>query len=211
MTNPRTPALRVAGLTKSFGMSNALSDVSFDVERGDVHALVGENGAGKSTLVKIITGILEPNAGRIELLGEPVRFATPVEARRAGVAAVYQDPKLFPHLDVAENISMGAAPVTAIGAVDRKAVVARARDSLAKIGVRIDPHALIAELSVAELQFVEIARALATDLKLLILDEPTSSLTPAEAEKRLSSSPTGSRNSPSSRTSSPSSGTAAMS
>jgi len=180
---PSAPALRVAGLTKFFGTSNALSDVSFDVERGDVHALVGENGAGKSTLVKIITGILEPNAGRIELLGEPVRFATPVEARRAGVAAVYQDPKLFPHLDVAENISMGAAPVTAIGAVDRKAVVARARDSLAKIGVRIDPHALVAELSVAELQFVEIARALAVDLKLLILDEPTSSLTPAEAEK----------------------------
>jgi len=177
------PALRIVGLTKSFGASNALSDVSFDVGRGDVHALVGENGAGKSTLVKIITGILEPNAGRIELLGEPVRFATPVEARRAGVAAVYQDPKLFPHLDVAENISMGAAPVTAIGAVDRKAVVARARDSLARIGVGIDPHALIAELSVAELQFVEIARALTADLKLLILDEPTSSLTPAEAEK----------------------------
>src|SRR6185437_5915416 len=128
-------------------------------------------------------GILEPNAGRIELLGEPTRFDTPVEARRSGVAAVYQDPKLFPHLDVAENISMGATPVTALGVVDRKAVVARARESLSRIGVAIDPHALIAELSVAELQFVEIARALVADLKLLILDEPTSSLTPAEAEK----------------------------
>ncbi len=146
---PTAPARRVAGLTKFFGTSNALSDVSFDVERGDVHALVGENGAGKCTLVKIITGILEPNAGQIELLGQPVRFATPVEARRAGVAAVCQDPKLFPHLDVAEHISMGAAPVTAIGAVDRKAVVARARNSLAKIGVRIDPHALVAELRLA--------------------------------------------------------------
>ena len=179
----RTPALRVAGITKSFGASKALTEVSFDVAPGEVHALVGENGAGKSTLVKIITGILEPNAGRIELYGEPVRFATPVEARRAGVAAVYQDPKLFPHLDVAENISMGATPVTALGAIDRKAVVARARKSLARIGVHIDPHALIAELSVAELQFVEIARALDADLKLLILDEPTSSLTPAEAQK----------------------------
>ncbi len=179
----RAPALRVAGITKSFGASKALTEVSFDVAPGEVHALVGENGAGKSTLVKIITGILEPNAGRIELYGEPVRFATPVEARRAGVAAVYQDPKLFPHLDVAENISMGATPVTALGAIDRKAVVARARKSLARIGVQIDPHALIAELSVAELQFVEIARALDADLKLLILDEPTSSLTPAEAQK----------------------------
>ena len=124
----RVPVLRVVGITKTFGAANALSDVSFSVRRGEVHALVGENGAGKSTLVKIVTGILEPSSGHIELDGEPARFATPVEARRAGVAAVYQDPKLFPHLDVAENISMGATPVTALGVVDRKAVVARARE-----------------------------------------------------------------------------------
>ncbi len=177
------PALRVVGITKTFGATNALTDVSFSVARGEVHALVGENGAGKSTLVKIVTGILEPSSGHIELDGAPTRFDTPVEARRAGVAAVYQDPKLFPHLDVAENISMGATPVTVLGAVDRPAVVRRAQDSLARIGVAIAPHALIAELSVAELQFVEIARALVADLKLLILDEPTSSLTPAEADK----------------------------
>ena len=184
MTPPdRVPVLRVVGITKTFGAANALSDVSFSVRRGEVHALVGENGAGKSTLVKIVTGILEPSSGHIELDGEPTRFATPVEARRAGVAAVYQDPKLFPHLDVAENISMGATPTMALGVVDRRAVVARAREALARIGVAIDPRALIAELSVAELQFVEIARALAADPQLLILDEPTSSLTPAEAEK----------------------------
>jgi rhamnose transport system ATP-binding protein len=184
MTPPdRVPVLRVVGITKTFGAANALSDVSFNVRRGEVHALVGENGAGKSTLVKIVTGILEPTSGHIELDGEPTRFATPVEARRAGVAAVYQDPKLFPHLDVAENISIGATPTTALGVVDRRAVVAQARKALARIGVAIDPHALIAELSVAELQFVEIARALAADPRLLILDEPTSSLTPAEAEK----------------------------
>ena len=168
MTPPdRVPVLRVVGITKTFGAANALSDVSFSVRRGEVHALVGENGAGKSTLVKIVTGILEPTSGHIELDGEPTRFDTPVEARRAGVAAVYQDPKLFPHLDVAENISMGATPMTALGVVDRKAVVARARESLARIGVAIDPRALIAELSVAELQFVEIARALAADLQAL--------------------------------------------
>ena len=184
MTPPdRVPVLRVVGITKTFGAANALSDVSFSVRRGEVHALVGENGAGKSTLVKIVTGILEPTSGHIELDGEPTRFVTPVEARRAGVAAVYQDPKLFPHLDVAENISMGATPTMALGVVDRRAVVAQAREALARIGVAIDPRALIAELSVAELQFVEIARALAANPQLLILDEPTSSLTPAEAEK----------------------------
>jgi rhamnose transport system ATP-binding protein len=183
MTEAIQPTLRVSGIAKSFGASNALTDVSFEVARGEVHALVGENGAGKSTLVKIITGILEPDAGEIALNGEVVRFATPIEARRAGVAAVYQDPKLFPHLDVAENISMGPTPVTAFGTVDRRAVAARARASLARLGVDIDPSALIAELSVAELQFVEIARALTADLQLLILDEPTSALTPAEVEK----------------------------
>jgi rhamnose transport system ATP-binding protein len=177
------PTLRVSGITKSFGASNALTDVTFEVARGQVHALVGENGAGKSTLVKIVTGILEPDAGEIALNGETVRFATPIEARRAGVAAVYQDPKLFPHLDVAENISMGATPVSPFGTIDRKAVAARARHSLGRVGVDIDPHALVAELSVAELQFVEIARALTSDLGLLILDEPTSALTPAEVEK----------------------------
>jgi rhamnose transport system ATP-binding protein len=179
----RNPTLRVDGVTKTFGASNALTDVSFDVAAGEVHALVGENGAGKSTLVKIITGILVPDAGVITLNGETVRFATPIEARNAGVAAVYQDPKLFPHLDVAENISMGATPVTPFGTIDRKAVTDRARESLSRLGVEIDPHALIAELSVAELQFVEIARALTADLRLLILDEPTSALTPAEVEK----------------------------
>jgi rhamnose transport system ATP-binding protein len=183
VTDPRLPTLRISGIAKSFGASNALTDVSFDVARGEVHALVGENGAGKSTLVKIITGILEPDAGEIALNGEVVRFATPIEARLAGVAAVYQDPKLFPHLDVAENISMGATPVTVFGTVDRKGVAGRARESLARLGVEIDPNALIAELSVAELQFVEIARALTADLRLLILDEPTSALTPAEVEK----------------------------
>src|ERR1700735_2668612 len=184
VTSPdRIPVLRIVGITKTFGAANALSDVTFSVRRGEVRALVGENGAGKSTLVKIVTGILEPSSGHIELDGEPTRFVTPVEARRAGVVAVYQDPKLFPHLDVAENISMGATPVRALGVVDRRAVVAQAREALARIGVAIDPRALIAELSVAELQFVEIARALVANPQLLILDEPTSSLTPAEAEK----------------------------
>ena len=177
------PILRIAGVSKSFGPSRALDDVSFGIGAGRVHALVGENGAGKSTLVKIVTGILEADAGTLVLGGARVRFETPIEARRAGVAAVYQDPKLFPHLDVAENIAMGNPPLTGLGMVDRKAMEARARDALGQLGVAVDPRALIAGLSVAELQFVEIARALTADLRLLILDEPTSALTPAEAEK----------------------------
>ena len=178
-----TPVLRIVGIEKTFGLSKALSNVSFDIAPGRVHALVGENGAGKSTLVKIITGILEPDAGELLLAGKQVRFRTPIEARRAGVVAVYQDPKLFPHLDIAENIAMGNAPLTAFGAVDRRAMRERARAALARLGVDIDPRALIASLSIAEVQFVEIARALTADLRLLILDEPTSALTPAESEK----------------------------
>ncbi len=183
MSVDSAPVLRIANIGKSFGPSRALDDVSFELAPGRVHALVGENGAGKSTLVKIITGIIQADDGEIMLADRPVRFATPIEARRAGVAAVYQDPKLFPHLDVAENICMGDTPVTMLGTVARKTMYARAEAALGHLGVAIDPHALTASLSVAELQFVEIARALTADLRLLILDEPTSALTPAEAEK----------------------------
>ncbi len=179
-TNSR---LRLDGIGRSFGSSRALSEVSFEVEPGSVHALVGENGAGKSTLVKIITGILEADEGQVFLDGEPVRFATPIEARRAGIAAVYQDPKLFPHLDVAENIAMGDEPVTRLGTVDRDRMHTRAQAALRQLESGINSRALVAGLSVAELQFVEIARALVADLRLLILDEPTSALTPAEAGK----------------------------
>jgi rhamnose transport system ATP-binding protein len=161
----------------------ALEDVSFDILRGHVHALVGENGAGKSTLVKIITGIVEADRGEIFIGAKSVRFRTPIEARAAGIAAVYQDPKLFAHLDVAENMFMGAYPTTAAGIVDRKTMYERTAAGLRQLGSDLDPRSLIAGLSVAELQFVEIARALLADLQLLILDEPTSALTPAESER----------------------------
>lgn len=154
-----------------------------EIGTGRVHALVGENGAGKSTLVKIITGIIAPDAGEISVGGEPVRFKTPMEARDVGIVAVYQDPRLFPHLDVAENIFLGNYPVTWLGAVNRRKVYAEARACLRRLHVDIDPQALVAGLSMAQLQFVEIARALSSELQLLILDEPTSALTPSEADK----------------------------
>src|SRR5580700_7465362 len=175
------PALRIVGISKSYGASRALDDVSFDILPGRVHALLGENGAGKSTLVKIITGIVEADAGQIFVGANAVNFRTPIEARIAGIAAVYQDPKLFAHLDVAENIFLGAYPTTLAGTVNRKTMYERAENALHQLGLDLDPRSLIAGLSVAELQFVEIARALLADLQLLILDEPTSALTPAES------------------------------
>lgn len=176
-------ALTVSGIGKSYGQVCVLSDISFQVGRGRVHALVGENGAGKSTLVKIITGIVQHDAGEVRVGTRVVNFKTPIEARASGVSAVYQDPKLFPHLDVAENIFMGAYPKTSLGTIDRRAMYSRAQTALTELGVKIDPFALVASLSMAELQFVEIARALSTDVQLLILDEPTSALTPAEAQQ----------------------------
>jgi len=176
-------ALTVSGIGKSYGPVCVLSDISFHVGRGRVHALVGENGAGKSTLVKIITGIVQRDAGEVRVGTRVVNFRTPIEARASGVSAVYQDPKLFPHLDVAENIFMGAYPRTSLGTIDRRAMYSRARAALTDLGVKIDPLTLVASLSMAELQFVEIARALSTDVQLLILDEPTSALTPAEAQQ----------------------------
>ncbi len=182
-TEASLPALRIAGISKSYGASRALDDVSFNILQGRVHALVGENGAGKSTLVKIITGIVEADSGKIFVGSNAVSFRTPIEARAAGIAAVYQDPKLFAHLDVAENIFMGAYPKTVVGTVDRKIMYDRAASALRQLGIDLDPRSIVAALSVAELQFVEIARALSTDLQLLILDEPTSALTPAESER----------------------------
>ncbi|MDR3440288.1 sugar ABC transporter ATP-binding protein [Telmatospirillum sp.] len=181
--NCKIPILSLDGICKSFGPVRALEDITFDVFPGRVHGLVGENGAGKSTLVKIITGLEQADAGRVLLSGEAVRFHTPIEARAHGIVAVYQDPKLFPHLSVAENIALGAYPTLPFGVINRKRMYGTAKVLLERLGSEVDPQALVAGLSVAEHQFVEIARALSSDVKILILDEPTSALTPAEAER----------------------------
>jgi rhamnose transport system ATP-binding protein len=160
----------------------ALNDVSFDFAAGEIHALVGENGAGKSTLVGVITGLIAPDTGFVELDGKRVRFRNPLDARASGVTAVFQDPNLFPHLSVAENIFTGSYPRSGVF-VDRKAMARAARAKLDDLGFNIDVERLVAGLTVAEAQFVEIARAVDTGLKVLILDEPTSALTPGEAEK----------------------------
>jgi rhamnose transport system ATP-binding protein len=178
------PRLEVRGLSKRFEAVRALTAANLEVAAGSIHALLGENGAGKSTLVKIITGLETADEGSLLLDGREVQFGSPMEARSAGVTAVYQDPKLFPHLDVAENLLMGIQPTQLAGLrVDRRAMYREAGELLARIGVSIDTHTLAVGLSAAELLFVEIARALSADVRLLILDEPTAALTPAEADQ----------------------------
>lgn len=182
MGNTTTPRLRIADVSKRYGAVHALGGISFELAPGEIHAIVGENGAGKSTLVGIVTGLTSASGGELFLDGERVSFSSPLEARAAGVAAVYQDPNLFPHLSVAENIFTGQYP-TRGGLLDVATMRGRARDLLASLGFEIDVDALVAGLTVAEAQFVEIARALSSELRLLILDEPTSALTPGEATR----------------------------
>lgn len=178
------PRLEVRALDKRFGGLRALAEANVTVQPGSIHALLGENGAGKSTLVKIVTGVQPADGGRVLLDGEDVRFASPMEARAAGVVAVYQDPRLFPHLDVAENIFMGVHPRTALGMVARRRMYEDARRLLDEIGAEIDVRQPVMGLSIGAAQFVEFARAMAVgQMRLLFLDEPTASLTPAEADR----------------------------
>ena len=153
--------LSVSQLSKSFGGIHALRAVSFDIAPGEIHALLGENGAGKSTLVKIVSGLHVADHGEVFLDGVPRLFRTPMEARRAGVVAVYQDPKLFPHLDVTENIFMGVQPLHRLGTIDRRRMYDRSAELLCDLEAGLSPTAMVAGLSIGEMQFVEFARAMA--------------------------------------------------
>ncbi|QGF22879.1 sugar ABC transporter ATP-binding protein [Raineyella fluvialis] len=176
------PRLEIRSVSKRFDAVQALSSVTMTVEPGEIHALVGENGAGKSTLVGVITGLHQPDSGTVLLDGEELRVRSTQDARRAGIAAVFQDPNMFPHLSVAENIFTGQYPMAG-PVVNRPLMSRRAKEKLSALGFDLDPDQMVAGLTVAEAQFVEIARAVDTGLKLLILDEPTSALTPDEAAK----------------------------
>jgi rhamnose transport system ATP-binding protein len=173
--------LRLAGVEKSFAGVRALRGVSFDLAPGEVHALVGENGAGKSTLLRLITGALRPDAGSLELLGSPAADLDPVRARALGVAAIYQQPALFPDLSVAENVALGSEPGGPWRRVRWRERSDRARSLLARVGATIDPELPARELSMAEQQLVEIAKALGAAARVLVMDEPTASLPDAEA------------------------------
>ena len=171
------------GVRKAFGGTIALDGVDFSVRGGEVCALVGQNGAGKSTLMSVLSGALQPDSGTMTLNGSPYAPSGPAEARRAGVAMIYQELSLAPHLSVMENIVLGVEPAR-LGFVRRDEMRERARDALAQLGhPDIRPETAVKDLSPAAQQLVEIARALATGCRVLVLDEPTSSLAQADVTR----------------------------
>lgn len=174
--------LRAIDVSKSYEGVRALREVSFDLRAGEVHALVGENGAGKSTLIKIITGAVLPDNGLLEVSGVTLRANSPAIAKDLGIAAIYQQPALFPDLTVVENIALGlekAKPWTRVNWRQRRA---RAIELLKQTAAHIDPDRIVGTLSMPEQQLVEIARALGANARILIMDEPSASLAEAEVQ-----------------------------
>jgi len=178
-TSTANDLLRVTGLTKQFPGVLALDHVSWSLRSGEVHVLVGENGAGKSSLVKTICGVYTPDSGTMELAGQPYAPGGPEDGLRAGIRVVYQELNLLPHLDVAENLTLEDPP-RRLGLLDRRAQRRRARELLDEVGLRIPVTTPTEQLGIAQMQLVEIAKALAVDSRLLVLDEPTATLTSSE-------------------------------
>lgn len=177
-----TPLLQLTAVTKSFGAVRALKGVSFDLRLGEVHALLGENGAGKSTLIKVITGAHQPDGGTIDIGGHRVAHLTPARAHQLGIACIYQQPALFPDLTVAENIGLRLEKVRPLARVNWQARRKVAGELLHRIGANVSPDAEVRSLSMPEQQLVEIACALGTGARIVIMDEPTASLTRSEVE-----------------------------
>ncbi len=175
--------LKLTEISKAFAGVEALKRVSFDLRKGEVHALVGENGAGKSTLIKVITGAHIPDTGTIEIQGQAVADLDPETSRDLGIAAIYQQPALFGELTVAENIAIGLEGRSAWRRVSWAGRRARARDLLERIGAAIDPLSEVNKLSMPEQQLVEIARALGARARIVIMDEPTASLADKEVDR----------------------------
>ncbi len=175
------PILEMRGVSRAFGSTQALSDVSIQLFGGEVHALLGENGAGKSTLIKIMTGVQQPDAGELLIDGRPARVSSAQDAQRLGVAAIYQEPMIFPDLSVAENIFIGHRDRGRV--VDRRRMRAEAERVLARLGVRLDLGEPARGLTLAEQQTVEIAKAISLSVRVLIMDEPTASLSAHEVRR----------------------------
>jgi ribose transport system ATP-binding protein len=181
MTEPER-ILEMRGIDKTFPGVHALRAVDLDVRVGEILGLVGENGAGKSTLVKILAGAYGRDAGEILIAGEAVEASSPNEMIGRGVAVIYQEPSLAPHLSVAENIFMGRLPTSRFGIVDRRKLVEDTAVVAERLGLDIDPGARVGTLSVARRQMVEIAKALSRDARLIVLDEPSAVLADAELD-----------------------------
>jgi len=174
--------LDIQGLEKSFPGVKALKGVSLQVKEGEVHALMGENGAGKSTLIKVLTGIYQKDAGTIRFDGESIDVGSPIEANRKGISTIYQELNLSPFQTVYENLFLGREPRTKVGSIDRKKMAAEARQILDDLEVHIDVTRPLGQYSTAIQQMVAVARAISTNTKLVIMDEPTSSLDAKEVK-----------------------------
>ena len=177
------PLLQTRALTRRFPGVVALANVDFAADGGEVHAICGANGAGKSTLMNVLSGTIPPSSGSMSVAGQEVSFASPADARAAGVSIVYQEFSSIPELTVADNIYLGREFRGALATVDRRAAARAARALLERHGIALDADAMVGSLGVADRQLVELARALSTDARILILDEPTAVLSIAEREK----------------------------
>ncbi|UPK73833.1 sugar ABC transporter ATP-binding protein [Nocardioidaceae bacterium SCSIO 66511] len=175
--------LSMADIAKSFGGVHALRGASLHVRAGEVHALLGENGAGKSTLMNILSGVLQPDAGTIEIGGEQVAFHSPAASQAAGVAMIHQELDLVPQLTVAQNLYLGREPRTVLRTLDVKAIARGARGLMDEVGIDIAPGRRLGSLRVAEQQMVAIAKALALDARIVVMDEPTSALPEADVDR----------------------------
>lgn len=179
---PTEPALSLVGISRGFGGVQALEDVSLDARAGEIHCLAGENGSGKSTLIKIVAGVLRPDAGRIRVGGRTLASLTPVASVGLGIQVIYQDLSLFPNLTVAENLALNTLIEHRAWIVRRQAVQDIAERALSGLGLSLDLDRLVGDLPIAERQLVAIARALLADARLVILDEPTTALTSVEID-----------------------------
>ncbi len=174
--------IEMQSITKAFGASRVLKDVTLRLRSGSVHALMGENGAGKSTLMKILAGVHRSDEGRILKDGEPLHLPSPREALAAGISTVFQELSLLPNLTIAENMFLGREYLTATGNLDRRRMRAETAKALAELDLKLDPDQLVSTLTIAERQFVEIAHGIKAEAKVLILDEPTAALNAADVE-----------------------------
>lgn len=180
---PRESLLRLEAIDKSFPGVHALDHVDFDLYEGETHVLLGENGAGKSTLVKILSGSLPKDSGRIILRGKQVEITSPYHARSLGIGMVYQELSLIPNLSVAENIFLGRLPKRRSFLVDWSGIYKKAQQILKKLNLNIDPKVPVRDLGLAEQQLIEIAKVLSLNLQILLLDEPTSALSERERQR----------------------------
>ena len=176
------PLISTQGISKSFAAIEVLSNVDLSLNKGEIHALLGENGAGKSTFAKILAGVYKPTRGVIKLKDTIVEIPSPIVAQDLGIALIHQEPISFPHLSVAENLVMGQTGSGLLSWVNWAEMISHAQQQMKILGVEIDVNRPMQGLSIADQQMVEIARAIASDARLIIMDEPTAPLTPREVE-----------------------------